>query len=332
MIMGYAKKIFDEADMIMQSRRSKAITELEADRREIYSALPRIEELEHEVASYALKAVKMTVNGNFDRGVLEDCRKNSLEAQEKIRLLLIENGYSSDALDEKYTCPKCEDTGYIDGIMCDCKRALLREIACRHFSSDCIKSDCRFENFSLEYYPDDILEGTRVSQRKIMERLYSYCKDYVNTFGRDSKSLLMIGSTGLGKTHLSVAMSYELTKNGFGVIYCSAPDMMRRLENEYFRKNDADTEQTEQTLSECDLLVIDDLGTEFSNKYSMASMYNIVNTRINMNKPTIISTNLTARELQNTYGMRFVSRLIGEFDKLTFVGSDIRQLKKRNNR
>ena len=329
--MGYPKKIYDDADIIMSERRNKAKTELELNRSEIYGKLPVLRELEYEIASYALNAVKSVTAGEFNREVLENYKKRSVEAQNKVKTILVENGYSPDSLDEKYCCLKCEDTGYIDGVMCECKKKLLKEIACKMFSTDAISSDCRFENFSLNYYPSQIGENLKLSPKKQMSMIFDYCKAYVNNFSTNSKNILMMGATGLGKTHLSVAMAYELTKNGFGVIYCSAPDMARKLESEYFGKNgDAPKGDTEQSLLECDLLVIDDLGTEFINKYSQSSIYNIINIRINMGRPTVISTNLSAQELHNTYGMRFVSRIIGEFDKLNFVGTDIRQIKKRN--
>ncbi|MDD5924290.1 MAG: ATP-binding protein [Clostridia bacterium] len=330
--MGYPKNIYDEADKIMMQRRNKAKSELMHRQEKIYKELPEIQSLENQTASLSTQAIRCVISGKFDRNMLEQCKTQSLELQAKIKEMLVANGYDEYALDENYYCEKCKDTGYIDGIMCDCMKSLVKETACKTLSSMSNAHDCSLDNFSLEYYPDVIMENSKISPRKKMSRIFDYCKNYVKNFNTNAQSILMQGATGLGKTHLSIAMAYEITKRGYGVIYCSAPEIMRQLEQEYFGKANSEnkTNDTESALIECDLLIVDDLGTEYSNKYNQSAIYNIINSRINMNRPTIISTNLNATELNQLYGMRFVSRMIGEFDKLDFVGSDIRQIKARS--
>lgn len=327
--MGYPKVIFDKADAVMAQRRTKAKSELIKRREEIYTSIPKVQQLENEIASLPMHAVRSIIAGKYDREELENCKKKSLELQKKLDALLESHGYESIALEEQYQCENCNDTGYVDGIMCPCMRSLLKELACDYLNSTSSLKLCSFDDFKLEYYSDLMGSDGKISPRKKMSRIFEYCVNYARDFTANSKNILMQGATGLGKTHLSLSIALEVTQKGYGVIYCSAPNITRQLEKDYFNK-DGNRDETESTLIESDLLIIDDLGTEYANKYSLSALYNVINTRLNMNKPTIISTNFSASELQQIYGMRFVSRVIGEFDRLDFVGSDIRQIKLRN--
>ena len=159
-----------------------------------------------------------------------------------------------------------------------------------------------------------------------MSKILRYCKSYADNFTKNSESILMKGATGLGKTHLSLAIANEVIKKGYGVIYVSAPSLMQKLEKLYFSRDDDNS--AIDMLIECDLLIIDDLGTEFHGQLSVSQMYNIFNSRMLANKPVIINTNLSLRELEKIYTERFVSRIIGNAQKLDFLGSDIRVRKK----
>jgi DNA replication protein DnaC len=164
-----------------------------------------------------------------------------------------------------------------------------------------------------------------------MEGVLRFCRSYAENFGTDSPSILMTGATGLGKTHLSLAIAQSAIDRGFGVIYGSAQNFMLQLERERFGRAPAGSE-SERHLLECDLLILDDLGAEFITPFVISTVYNLINTRLMSGLPTIISTNLTIKELEEKYSPRIVSRIIGSYRVLHFIGKDVRQLKVRMRR
>ena len=157
---------------------------------------------------------------------------------------------------------------------------------------------------------------------------FNYCKDYASGFNGKGKSILMRGATGLGKTHLSLAIANEVLDKGYYAVYVSAPSIFSQIDRLHFNYKYDEEQRIIDTLLNCDLLIIDDLGTEFTTPYTQSSIYNIFNNRLLMGKPMIINTNMTMRELESAYSQRFVSRIMGECDKLDFVGKDIRAAKK----
>ena len=207
-------------------------------------------------------------------------------------------------------------------------KKLLRDTAYNEFNekSPLSLERSRFENFSLDWYPDRP-DANGKNPRKRMEKILAFCRDYAEHFSKSSPSILMEGGTGLGKTHLSLAIAGRVIDRGFGVIYGSAPDILTALkaENSYFNTDHTVLERFEQ----CDLLIIDDLGTEFPNSFTKSAAYNLLNARLAREKPTIISTNLTIPEMKSSYSDRLVSRIIGENEHLPFIGDDIRIAKKK---
>ena len=161
-----------------------------------------------------------------------------------------------------------------------------------------------------------------------MAEILALCRQYADNFDERSENLFMTGNTGLGKTHLSLAIAGEVIRKGYDVIYNSAQNLFNELQKEYFGKPET-RGQYESLVLECDLLIIDDLGVEFSTQFTRAELYNILNTRLNAHLPTIISTNLDYKEIEEQYTMRVSSRLIGEFLRLKFIGGDVRQEKLR---
>ncbi len=165
-----------------------------------------------------------------------------------------------------------------------------------------------------------------------MEKVFHFCKSYADNFTLQSRNLLFVGGTGLSKTHLSLSIANVVVQKGFSVVYDSVQNLVSKLENEHFR-NSSEQSGTEDIIYGCDLLILDDLGTEFKSPFVIASLYNLVNTRILTKKPTIISTNLTPEEIEQFYSIRFLSRISGNYVRMPFSGKDIRVLKalKRNN-
>ena len=245
--------------------------------------------------------------------------------RERLTQILKSVNLPEDYLELNYRCKKCSDEGYVDGIMCDCMKKMMKKEVYNELNKMSPLELSSFENFSLDFYSDTPQPNSELTPKKRMAKILEFCKKYASQFKKNSPSLLMTGSTGLGKTHLSLAIAKEVIEKGFGVIYGSAQNIISKMEKEKFRGYQNSSDETERHYIDCDLLIIDDLGTEYLTSFSSAAIYNIVNSRIMMNKPTIISTNLSMKELEKNYSQRMVSRIIGNNIRLEFLGSDIRQ-------
>ncbi len=229
---------------------------------------------------------------------------------------------SADIKGIAYDCPLCSDTGYINGKICDCIHSAAKKLLIDSLSKSLPLENCRFENFDLTYYPQTLSDGT--SPQKRMTQIFKLCREYAINFDpNSSESLLFMGDTGLGKTHLTLAIVYELLNKGYEVIYGASYNLFSDMESEHF---DRHTNTSYNAAINCDLLVIDDLGGEFVSPYIQSLFYNIVNTRDLSGKPTIINTNLTMAEIGTKYTPRVASRLL-KYTAKKFIGNDIRQLK-----
>ena len=321
--MAYSKETYKKAEQELAQRRSRALAERENHHRIAVETVPEILEAEEKMSRAGLATIKAVGMGAADaKEYIQKLSEINLEAQAQRRLLLKSNGFPEDWLDVHYTCKKCEDKGFVSGIMCGCFKELLKSIEYEKLCSKLPVGNCRFDNFKLDYYPD----GAGTSPKKRMESVLNYCKAYAADFSRRSPSLLLYGKTGLGKTHLSLAIAGNAVEEGYGVIYYSAQNLFNKLEKDKFGKADANTEEA---ILDCDLLIIDDLGAEFTTQFTVSALYNIVNSRELESKPTIISTNLMPEQLTKDYGERIASRILSNYVMLYFDGSDIRQIKTR---
>ncbi len=329
--MGYSREIYRKAEDELNRRRQKAFTDAEKRRERIYAELPEVRELETKLTRTGVAAARAVFAGGDTKTELEKLRSENLRIQAEIRRILGTKSYIPADLEEVYSCRLCKDRGYIDGKMCSCMRSLLRSTAYDEFNKKAPFSleRCTFDNFSLEWYQNTPNQNGNVPRRR-MERILQYCRSYAENFSPNSESLLMEGATGLGKTHLSLAIAGRVIDRGFGVIYGSAPDllMMLKAENSYYNTDHTVLENLEQ----CDLLIIDDLGTEFPNSFTKSAAYNLLNARLAREKATIVNTNLSISEMKRNYSDRLVSRLVGDNEYLTFIGEDVRIARKRKNR
>ena len=230
-------------------------------------------------------------------------------------------GVDENYLKPDYTCKKCNDTGYHDGKMCECLEKLLKKSAFDELAQACPLKISKFEDF------DPSIQKTMSAKKKAADIL-KFCEEYANDFDTDSQSLFLYGETGLGKTHLSLAIAGTVIKNGYGVVYGSAQNLFTMLERERFGRSEDPDGTTEEKLLCCDLLILDDLGAEFSTQFTVAELYNIINTRMAKELPTIINSNVPIEELEKRYTSRVTSRIIGSYQMIQFVGNDVRQLKK----
>ena len=248
--------------------------------------------------------------------------------QKEIHSALIKAGYPADYLSLTYECNACKDTGFAGNKKCACLLKLESEYMAKQLCDFCSPKDNRFDNFMLSYYSDDSV-GAKPSPRSVMKKIYEYCLHYAENFTEHSQSILLFGGTGLGKTHLSLAIAGEVVKKGVEVVYSSAQDFLRRIEDERFGRSNGDTLGD---LLNSQLVIIDDLGVEFASDFNTSVLYDVVNSRLNTGKPTIINTNLSASEIEKRYSARMVSRLFSGYVCLRCEGSDVRILKAREKR
>ena len=324
--MPYTKEIFEKAQEILDRRRSQAEAKNSAITMMFENTEPEYTIYKNEMITSVKEAIK-AIDMSPDKAAhfIQEQKIRNLTAQQNIRRLLEKHSLPEDYLEVKYSCPVCNDTGINGTKLCDCHIELLKELAYEDAGKNSPLKICTFDDFRLSYYSDKPLSSRDSSPREMMTEIFNFCKEYAENFDRKSQSLLMMGGTGLGKTHLSLSVVGTVINKGYSVMYNSAQNFFNELKNEHFGKGS--NKGYEAMMLECDLLVIDDLGAEFITSFTTAALYNILNTRINMGLPTIISTNLTFTEIESIYSTRISSRLIGEYSALYFCGNDIRQIK-----
>lgn len=322
--MSYTNENLKLANQIISDRKQKAEKEREKRHEAVCSEIPDIKEYEEQMAKSGLAVLNAISMGKDAKKYIDELSEVNLRIQKFIKAELTAHGYPEDYLEAPYTCKKCEDVGYKNGKVCSCRIDLLNQLTVADLHNCSPARNCSFENFSLDYYSGtDEVWG--VDSRERMSQILEYCKNYAEDFDEHSGSLYFHGATGLGKTHLSLAIANVVAANGYNVIYGSAQSLLSGLEKEYFSYNNP--REFEKKLLDCDLLIIDDLGSEFSTQFTLTQIYEVINQRLNLSKPTIISTNLSDQELEKRYEQRVASRIIGNYTALLFVGKDVRQIK-----
>ncbi len=324
--MAYKPIVYQMASSELERRRKKAERENDERRLKAVSLCPEIAQVEAEIASYGLDAVKALGMGGDAEKYIRELSVKSLNAQQRKKQLLKGVGLSEDYLEVRYTCPKCKDTGSHNGYFCECqKREVVNQAKLLLGKTTPLKNST-FERFSLSYYPDVIDPVLGVNQREHMTSVFNFCKSYAENFTKKAQWLIMYGGTGLGKTHLSLAIANVVIERGYGVYYASIQTIMEKLEREHFGRKTAD-ESEKDSITSADLLIIDDLGVEFVTQFTVSALHDVLNTRLLKGLPTIISTNLEMDEMYEKYTQRIASRLFGNSLPLAFCGKDIRQRK-----
>ena len=327
--MGYSREIYDEVQKKLYRMRTEAWEELNKKKEIFYKRFPVARNIEKSLASTAVQAARAVLSGSNSVNELYKLREKNKILTQNLKEILESVDLPENYLEVQYSCEKCGGEGFVDGMMCNCMKEMMKKESYKRLNQMSPLELSSFENFLLDYYSDVNLNSADQTPKKRMSLILSFCKKYADKFDKKSQSLLMTGSTGLGKTHLSLAIAREVIGKGYGVIYGSTQNMVSKMEKEKFQ-NFRQENESERHFIDCDLLIIDDLGTEYSTAFSNAAIYNVINSRIMMNKPTIISTNLSMRELEKSYTQRMVSRIIGNNIRLEFLGSDIRQKRIRN--
>lgn len=317
-------EIYDKAKAIIAGRRLKAVNQNEARTREINEKLPQIREINNQIYNTGKELIKIISSGSKDDVArkIEQLRQFNLSAQEMSRRMLSAAGYPEDYLDMHYTCPECSDTGFCDNQFCGCFKKLCGMLAASQLNQNAQLKLSNFDTFSLSFYKGD--------DYFTMERILNYARSYAENFHSGSESILMFGKTGLGKTHLSLAIANKVLERGFTVIYDSIINILRKIEHEHFSR-DHSSEMIDLVM-DAELLILDDLGTEYESPFYNSTIYNIINTRLNSGKPTIISTNLDYQGIRRRYDERVVSRITAVYKCMEFKGEDVRFQLKQNSR
>ena len=273
----------------------------------------------------------MTARLAFTSGVdareaMDQVKEQNLSLQRE-RELLVQEHFDEGFLDDSPLCDHCGGLGYVGSSMCECLRELCRQEQKKELTFLNVGRET-FEQFRLDYYSDRIDPQRGVSPRAVMEKNFQTCRRYAHSFAERSENLLFSGDTGLGKTFLSACIARTVADRGYSVVYESAGHLFSNLERAKF-SGDEDAREDVKKYTQCDLLIVDDLGTEMPGQFTTAALYGLLNDRLLDGKPMIVSTNLTIDELSRRYSPQILSRLRGSFRRLTFLGEDIRILKNR---
>lgn len=319
--MGYNKENYVRIRQEYADKNLRAKEAAERRANDLHQKYPELLKIDRVLSETGLSIMRESLKGK--EGLEEriaKLRENNRELL-AIRAQYLESiGYPADYTAVKYECEVCSDTGFVGTKLCECMR---RDLVLAGYESSGIGSLMRtqsFDTFSLDYY------NRSNDERANMEFTLAACKDYANSFtGDNGKSMFFCGTTGLGKTHLSTSVAKTVIERGFDVVYDTSQNILADFEYERFVRGYSDTSEVRtDKYFECDLLIIDDLGTEVANQFTVSCLYNIINTRINQRKSMIISTNLTQSEIRERYSDRITSRLFGDFMVYRFTGKDIR--------
>jgi DNA replication protein DnaC len=323
-------KILARAKTVYENRRREKEERFESRLQDLYSKVPAVRLLDAELRATMAELVGVAV-GTGSATLIDDIRSRNQKLQEERRSVIKSAGYPEGYLDDEYMCEKCHDTGYADTKMCQCLAAIYKQEQSASLSNLFKLGKETFETFNLTLYNDTPATDTGISPRQSMKVIYEICVEYAKNFGKNSMNLFFNGAPGLGKTFLSASIARVVADNGYSVVYDMASSIFAKFEDAKFQRTDdieSIREETKRYL-ECDLLIMDDLGTEMTTAFTISTLYEIINTRLIADKKTIINSNLTLAELNRKYSEQIMSRLEGEYQVLTFYGEDIR--KKRNS-
>lgn len=330
--MPYDGKILARAREQLELRRAQNQAEQQRRLSLAYARVPEIRRIDDRMRAQMAELVRLTLSRRPDlKERMEELKNENLDLQVRRSELLVEQGWPVEFLDEIVSCPKCRDTGLVDGAPCECLHKLYNQELTRELGVLLQSGDESFERFDLSLYSDQSAPGA-LSPRANMTRVLGVCRKYAENFPQVATNLLLQGDTGLGKTFLSACIARVVASKGYSVCYDSATAALDAFERQKFARDPEEAEaaarRVRQMLS-CDLMILDDLGTEMVTPFSTSALYTLLNTRLVNGKRSILSTNCPDEELQHRYSAQICSRLDGEFLRLPFTGTDIRRIKRQ---
>ena len=323
--MAYSKQILQRAQARLAQEKADCEAESAARIDQIYRQYPRLQQIERALRQSMAKAVSTAFRkGEDPAAAIAAIAKENLALQREREWILDANDLEESVLEPTVICPKCGGSGYMGAAMCECLAELCRQEQKKELSS-LLSGKESFDGFRLDFYPAEPDPNFGVSPRQLMQLTYNRCRRYAREFSRHAPSLLFTGGPGLGKTFLSACIARSVADNGFSVVYDTAGKLFSDFEAVKFGGDPSDL--TQKYLA-CDLLIMDDLGTEMTTQFTQSALYQVVNTRLMEGRPTIVSTNLTYEMLQQRYAAPIASRLLGCYETCQFLGQDIRQLRR----
>lgn len=326
------KEIYIELLKEYEQMAYKAKQKLNLKKEILYKACPQIEEIDKEISMVGIKITKAIIGAIKEEkeAYIEKIKTISLNLQNERKRLMEENGFSENFFTEVYECKYCKDTGFINNKECTCfKNKLIFKAYNMSNLAEIIKTD-NFKTFNYDYYSKEINEENKMSPYENIKIVMAKLNIFVDKFDERFKNFIFYGNSGIGKTFLCSCIAKELLDKGKTVVYMTAFDLFESIKKK-FAKNDEDIlkKDYKEFKNDADLLIIDDLGTEFITNFTLTEFFNIINTRILKKKPTIISTNLNPEKLLEQYSARVVSRFYGEYEIIKLFGEDIRIKKKQ---
>ena len=320
--MGYSAEVIRRARARLAEAKANRESENQQHLQHAYAELPRLREIDRQLRITMAMAAQAAFAGGGDfNKAMEQSRDRNLALQQE-RKLLIATHFEPGYLDDEPICNICGGSGYLGSNMCRCLQELCRQEQRKELTFLSAGHEA-FDQFRLDYYPDRMDPKWGVNIRHVMERTFEVCKKYALTFNERSGNLLFSGDTGLGKTFLSACIARAVADRGYSVVYESAGHLFGKLERAKFGNDEAAREEIKKYTA-CDLLIVDDLGTEMPGQFVTAALYSLVNDRLLEGKAMIISTNLNTEDLTRRYNPQIASRLRGSFTRVAFLGDDIR--------
>ena len=324
--MGYSAEVLKRARLQLESNNTEIQARAAMRLNQAYNQIPRLKEIDSQLRRTMVMAAQAAfAKGDEAHAIMEKAKQTNMALQQE-RKALADANFGPGYFEKDQLCDNCGGSGYIGSTMCHCLEEICRQEQKKEVSLlSCGQN--RFADFRLDFYPDQNAPNTNVSIRAVMAQNLKSCKEYAENFPPVEKNLLFTGDTGLGKTFLSACIAAEVTDRGYSVTYESAPTLFAWMEKARFSNNPEEKGQADeqcQKYTNCDLLIIDDLGTELSGQFVTAALYALINDRLLADKATIISTNLGNDALQSRYSAPILSRLRGNFRRVIFLGEDIR--------
>lgn len=332
--MAYDANILHRATLRLEAERRNRQERVERMRRQAYERQPKLLQLDKRLQATMAQLVAATLRQGGDPvRAVQEVREKNLDLQQERAVLLGSLGLPPDALDDKPACPLCGDTGWRGAQMCRCLKKLCAQEQIQELSKLLDLGEQSFDTFRMDYYSETPYPGKGTSPRKNMELTYDVCLNYAQKFESCLfRNLLMSGPPGLGKTFLSACIARAVSEHGYSVVYDTAGNIFAQFEAKKFLRDSADgqdaRDETRRYLN-CDLLIVDDLGSELTTQFTQSALYELINTRLVAERHTVISTNLSLEEIARRYNPQIASRIEGEYHVLHFFGDDIRMLKKR---
>lgn len=331
--MGFSSSVMKQAREELADTKKRHISRQQRNQEQIIHTVPRIGEIQIQLQATMAQVIAVSLRTGKDPSeAIQRIRDTNLALQAELSQLLAHHGYHADAMDEKPICSLCNDSGWQGTQMCQCLKALCNKIQIKDLSTHLDFGEQSFEQFDLTFYPTQHVSEWGRSPRDNMEKIFKICSDYAKNFGRYYfNNLFLSGNTGLGKTFLSASIARAVSESGHSVVYDTAGHIFAQFETQKFSRDDDETREardgTRRYLS-CDLLIMDDLGSEMTTPFVQSALYQLINSRLCANKSTVISSNLTMDDVRRRYSQQVASRLDGEYRVMPFFGDDIRILRK----